>query len=46
MWDEREELFGIGDESDDEDMARGVESGERGRVVTPKITITAADSGS
>lgn len=38
VWDEREELFGIGDTSDDEE--EGGASGERGRSVTPKITVT------
>ena len=39
VWDEREELFGIGDESDDDEGG-----GERGRAVPPppKITVTAA----
>lgn len=45
VWDEREELFGIGDESDDEAEGAGANSAtasvERGRVATPKITITA-----
>jgi hypothetical protein len=38
VWDEREELFGVGDASDDE--GEGRVSGERGRSVTPKITVT------
>jgi len=36
VWDEREALFGVG--SDDE--GEGGASGERGRSVTPKITVT------
>jgi VanZ family protein len=42
VWDEREELFGIGGDSDDEDAAGA--SAERGRPVTPKITITNVDA--
>jgi len=42
VWDEREELFDIGGDSDDEDA--GGASGERGIPVTPKITITNADA--
>jgi len=38
VWDEREELFGVGDASDDE--GEGGTSGERGRFITPKITVT------
>ena len=41
IWDEREELFGVGRDSDDEDV--GDVSGERGRTVTPKIAITDMD---
>lgn len=44
VWDEREELFGIGGDSDDE--GTGGASGEREIPVTPKITVTNADSGS
>lgn len=41
VWDEREELFGVGDDSDDEEGAGGGSgAGERGRVATPKITVT------
>lgn len=41
VWDEREELFGVGDDSDEEDvLGRDGTSGERGRPVTPKITVT------
>jgi len=42
VWDEREELFGVGGDSDDE--YAGGASGERGRPVTPKITITNVDA--
>lgn len=46
VWDEREELFEVGDESDEEpdsaDANAAAASVERGRIATPKITITAA----
>jgi len=42
VWDAREEFFDIGGDSDDE--YTGGASGERGRPVAPKITISNADS--
>jgi len=39
VWDEREEIFGVGDDSDDEGDRVGGDL-ERGRSVTPKITVT------
>jgi len=47
VWDAREELFGIGGDSDEEEAggASGA-SGEREVPVTPKITITNAEPGS
>jgi hypothetical protein len=39
VWDEREELFGIGDDEDDDDLeSRG--AGAPPRTPVPKITIT------
>jgi hypothetical protein len=39
IWDEREELFGIGGDSDDEDARVGA-SNERERPLTPKTIVT------
>ncbi|KAK0225865.1 hypothetical protein IW262DRAFT_716048 [Armillaria fumosa] len=41
VWDEQEELFGIGDDSDDDEPPRGTGAGAQpGNVIVPKILVT------
>ncbi len=41
VWDEQEELFGIGDDSDDDEPPRGTGAGTQpGNIMVPKILVT------
>ncbi len=42
VWDEREELFGIGDDSDDEGAGPPPQNHAGARTDVPKITVTSS----